>query len=397
MDQTPSDDSNRINDDVRTGPTASRLARVVVATVVTGLSLVALLNIIETAQGPRAVVLALVAMSGLLSLQLFFLTDRARRLPGSARLGLLVAQSLLGFLPFLVFGQSWVGMPGFVAGSFLLMLAPPRSVVAFAATVFGTLVIQSAMTTEVLLVAYTTVSTVLTGLIVYGLSQMSILVRELHATRTELARLAVIRERLRFSRDLHDLLGYSLSAVTLKSELTRRLMVRNPTRALAELDDILGISRQALADVRQLASGYRDMSLGDEARSARSVLAAADIQVRMEIDHPALPQAVSTVLATVLREGITNLLRHSRARNCEVLVTEQGGRVLLTIANDGADQGPGLPSEHGGSGLRNLSDRAGALGGRLVTCCSPDGWFRLRAELPVSLPAALEAPAQLAS
>ncbi|MEV4812059.1 sensor histidine kinase [Micromonospora avicenniae] len=382
---------------MRTGPTASRLARVVVATVVTGLSLVALLNIIEAAQELHAVVLALVSMSGLLSLQLFFLTDRARRLAGPARLGLLVAQSLLGFLPFLVFGQSWVGMPGFVAGSFLLMLAPPRSVVAFAATVFGTMVIQSAMTTEVLLVAYTTVSTVLTGLIVYGLSQMSILVRELHATRTELARLAVIRERLRFSRDLHDLLGYSLSAVTLKSELTRRLMVRNPTRALAELDDILGISRQALADVRQLASGYRDMSLGDEARSARSVLAAADIQVRMEIDHPALPQAVSTVLATVLREGVTNLLRHSRARNCEVLVTEQSGRVLLTIANDGADQGPGLPSEHGGSGLRNLSDRAGALGGRLVTCYSPEGWFRLRAELPVSLPAVPEAPAQLAS
>ncbi|MFD0786299.1 sensor histidine kinase, partial [Micromonospora azadirachtae] len=335
---------------MRTGPTASRLARIVVATVVTGLSLVALLNIIEAAQKLHAVVLALVSMGGLLSLQLFFLTDRARRLAGPARLGLLSVQSLLGFLPFLVFGQSWVGMPGFVAGSFLLMLAPPRSVVGFAATVFGTLVIQSAMTTEVLLVAYTTVSTVLTGLIVYGLSQMSILVRELHATRTELARLAVIRERLRFSRDLHDLLGYSLSAVTLKSELTRRLVVRNPPRALAELDDILRISRQALADVRQLASGYRDMSLGDEARSARSVLAAADIQVRMEIDHPALPQAVSTVLATVLREGVTNLLRHSRARNCEVLVTEQGGRVLLTIANDGADQGPGLPSQHGGSG-----------------------------------------------
>ncbi|MBM7489439.1 two-component system sensor histidine kinase DesK [Micromonospora luteifusca] len=382
---------------MRTGPTASRLARAVVATVVTGLSLVALLNIIEAAQEPRAVVLALVSMGGLLSLQLFFLTDRARRLAGPARLGLLIAQSLLGFLPFLVFGQSWVGMPGFVAGSFLLMLAPPRSVVAFAATVFGTMVIQSAMTTEVLLVAYTTVSTVLTGLIVYGLSQMSILVGELHTTRTELARLAVIRERLRFSRDLHDLLGYSLSAVTLKSELTRRLVVRNPDRALAELDDILGISRQALADVRELASGYRDMSLGDEARSAQSVLAAAGIRVRMEIDHPALPQAVSTVLATVLREGVTNLLRHSRARNCEVLVSEQGGRVLFTIANDGADQGPGLPSEHGGSGLRNLADRAGALGGRLVTCCSPDGWFRLRAELPVSLPAAVEAPAQLAS
>ncbi|MFG1653431.1 sensor histidine kinase [Micromonospora sp. NPDC049275] len=397
MDRTPADDSRPLNDDVRTGPTASRLARVVVATVVTGLSLVALLNIVETAQEPRAVVLALVSMSGLLSLQLFFLTDRARRLGGPARLGLLVAQSLLGFLPFLVFGQAWVGMPGFVAGSFLLMLAPPRSVVAFAATVFGTVVIQSAMTTQVLLVAYTTVSTVLTGLIVYGLSQMSILVRELHATRTELARLAVIRERLRFSRDLHDLLGYSLSAVTLKSELTRRLVVRNPDRALAELDDILGISRQALADVRQLASGYRDMSLGDEARSARSVLSAADIRVRMEIDHPELPQAVSTVLATVLREGVTNLLRHSRARTCEVLVAEQDGRVLLTIANDGADQGLRQPSEHGGSGLRNLSDRAGALGGRLVTSCSPDGWFRLRAELPVSLPVAVEAPAQLAS
>ena len=92
--------------------------------------------------------------------------------------------------------------------------------------------------------------------------------------------MAVAEERLRFARDLHDLLGLSLSAITLKSELTRRLLDTDPDRAAEELTEILGLARQALADVRSVASGYRELSLDNESRSARSVLAAADVEVR---------------------------------------------------------------------------------------------------------------------
>jgi two-component system sensor histidine kinase DesK len=365
---------------------APRLARVVVTTVFGGLCLVATLNILEVTRSPARVLLAFAAMGALLTVQLFFLTERARRLGMAARIAIVAVQALVGFLPFLAFGQSWVGMPGFVAGGALLMLPWPYSIATFVLAVLATGGIQAGLHPSVLLVAYTTVSTVLTGLIVYGLSRMSILVGELHETRAEIARLAVFKERLRFARDLHDLLGYSLSAVTLKSELTRRLVGKNPERALVELEEIREISRQALADVRMLASGYRDMSLEDEARSARSVLVAADITVTMDIAHPPLPRQLSTVLATVLREGVTNLLQHSKAENCRVVVAEQGGRVRMTIANDGASERPAEPSPHGGSGIRNLSSRASAIGGSLSTVLREDGWFQLCAELPLVVP-----------
>jgi two-component system sensor histidine kinase DesK len=377
-----------VSQDALQGRGAPRLARLVVATVFAGLCFIALLNILEAEPSGRLVLPGVGAMAVLLALQLFFLTATAQGLAASRRVAVVAVQALLAFLPFLAYRQAWVGMPGFLAGGALLMIPPPYSVVAFIATVAATGGVQAAITPQVLPVAYTTVSTVLTGLIVYGLSRMSILVEEVHATRVEMARVAVLKERLRFARDLHDLLGYSLSAVTLKSELIRRLVGKNQERALAELEEIRDISRQALADVRLLASGYREMSLEDEARSARSVLVAADIAVKMDLRHPPLPQHVATVLATVLREGVTNLLQHSKAEHCVVTAAEDAGRVVMTIANDGVTGKPGDVSPHGGSGILNLSSRVRALGGSLRTTLGQDGWFRLRVDLPVAAPPA---------
>jgi two-component system sensor histidine kinase DesK len=358
----------------------------VVTAVFGGLCLIAMLHVLETTKSGTRLVLAAVAMAGLCSLQVFYLTRWGRRLGFGARFGVVAAQFLLAFPPFLVFGQSWVGMPGFVAGGALLTLPLPSSVVTFAVAVVGTAAIQFSIQSSPVLVAYTTVSTILTGLIVWGLSRMAIVVEELAKTRTEVARLAVFDERLRFARDLHDLLGYSLSAISLKSELTVRLVGKNSERALVELDEIREISRQALADVRQLANGYRDMSFEDEIRSARSVLLAADIEVTVNVANPPLPREVSTVLATVLREGITNLLQHSRAEHCDINVVERGRRVCLTIANDGAAQPLGPPSAVGGSGILNMSSRAGALGGVLSTSLGEGGVFRLGVELPLTVP-----------
>jgi two-component system sensor histidine kinase DesK len=244
-------------------------------------------------------------------------------------------------------------------------------------------------------VTYTAVSTVITSLVVYGLSRLAGLVTELHRARTEIARLAVAQERLRFSRDLHDLLGYSLSAITLKSELTHRLLPDNPARAREEIVDILDIARRALTDVRSVASGYRDLSLPEEAESARSVLSAANVDVRMRLDFAHVPPDVSTLLATIMREGVTNVLRHSKAEACEISVCPDGSAIVIEIINDGVPERPPDDSPVGSNGLDNLSGRVDAAHGRLTAGVGPDGRVRLSARIPLDQPAPLDQPVPL--
>ena len=296
---------------------------------------------------------------------------------------MLLLQAALVYTPFLQFGQAWVGMPGFLAGNALLTLARPYSWGVFAGVVASMGAIQGTFGPDPLYMAYTMVSCTLTGLIVYGLSRLTGLVAEVQRTRLETARLAVTEERLRFSRDLHDLLGYSLSAVTLKSELARRLVTSRPDRAQDELLEILEISRQALADVRSVATGYRDLSLDHESRSALSVLTAAEVEVVMETGHGPLPRPVNTALATVLREGVTNMLGHSKAEHCEITVTQQDGTVRIRIVNDGVRTQPEEPPPRSGTGLDNLSRRVTALGGALTAGVREDGRFHLEAWIPL--------------
>ncbi|MEO3858414.1 histidine kinase [Acrocarpospora sp. B8E8] len=149
--------------------------------------------------------------------------------------------------------------------------------------------------------------TVNLGLITYSLTWMARSVRQLRAARRELAEVALAEARLRFAQDLHDLVGLSLSAITLKSDLTRRLILRDPGRARTVLADVLEICRHALADARSVASEYREMSLEAECRTAQSLLATAELDVRINLDYGELPAEVATVLATVLREGVTNV------------------------------------------------------------------------------------------
>ncbi|MHA6763627.1 sensor histidine kinase [Streptacidiphilus sp. PAMC 29251] len=290
------------------------------------------------------------------------------------------------------FGVLWGGMAGFLGASGLLLLpaAPGWSVfaaVAAVAAVSGPLQHWSPADC-----VYIVISTVITSLMVFGLTRLSQLVTQVQATRTQLARLAVTRERLRFSRDLHDLLGYSLSAITLKSELTRRLVVGSPEQALEELGGILVISRQALQDVRLVAQGYRSMSLADEVTAACSVLGAAEIQATVSLTVLPSRGSSDTTLATVLREAVTNLLRHSKAEHCRISSCGVGDRIQLTVANDGlvtAVRPTG--ADRDGSGLGNLTARVAEAGGRLTWGVDDDGWFVLTAEMPL-LSAAGEAP-----
>jgi two-component system, NarL family, sensor histidine kinase DesK len=365
---------------------APKVARLVVVTVFGCIAVLAFTRVLYYGVGTGAVVLSTIYLIALLSLQILWTSRRAGQLSPLLRYSALFAQACLVYLPMIQYKQSWVGIPGFLAGSVLVVLPPLFGWIAAGLVVVSMGFTQAAFLPQVEPVVYIILSTTLTGLVVYGLTWLSTLVTELHSAREELAKMAVARERLRFARDLHDLLGYNLSAITLKSELTHRLVIKHPARAREELVEILQISRQALADVRAVASGYREMSLDDECVSARSVLAAADVQVQMDVNYRDLPVRIATVLATVLREGITNLLRHSKAEVCEISVQQVGGTVTIEMVNDGVPNDPvdsRSGSGPGGSGIHNLSARVAELGGELTTELQENNKFRLYARLPL--------------
>jgi len=359
------------------------LAKGILVAVFGGFFLIAFLHILYVSTSLVPVAASATFMVALLALQLFYFNRPLGQLRTPIAYGALFAQAGLVYVPLLWFKQAWVGMPGFLAGTVLLVLPAVLAWAAFTAVVASMAVAQAVFTGETIDIAYTAVSTVITGLVVYGLTRLTNLIGELHKARNELAEMAVAQERLRFARDLHDLLGYSLSAITLKSELTHRLMTKNPDKAQEELAEILDISRSALADVRSVARGYRELSLEAEAESARSVLVAADVDVHMHLDYGELPSRVSTVLATVLREGITNVLRHSKAEQCDITVRQQGGNVWLDIVNDGVSEVDDDRRQDGGSGIPNLSARVAALGGKLTTGVDADGRYRLHVLAPV--------------
>ena len=215
-------------------------------------------------------------------------------------------------------------------------------------------------------------------------------VSELRSAREELARLAVSEERLRFARDLHDLLGHSLSLITLKSELAGRLLPTEPERAATEVHDIEGVARQALREVRQAVAGYRRPTLDEELAGASEMLEAAGITCRIENQTGVLPKAVDAVLAWAVREGTTNVIRHSSAKHCRIVLARNDEETYAEITDDG--QGYQKDSgKNSGSGLSGLAERVATFDGRVETGALPDGGFRLRVVLPAR--SALERPA----
>lgn len=195
--------------------------------------------------------------------------------------------------------------------------------------------------------------------------------------RARAERLAVDNERLRFSRDMHDILGHSLSVVTLKSQLAGRLVESDPPRARAEIGEVEELSRQALAEVREAVSGYRTLSMPDELDNARRVLAAAG--VGLEISAAPIPADAESLLAWVVREGTTNVVRHSRAVHCEIRLGVEDDEAYVEVADDG--RGPG--TQEPGIGLLGLSERLHAMGGTLRGDRAPAGGYLLSARLPV--------------
>ncbi|MFL1378962.1 MULTISPECIES: sensor histidine kinase [unclassified Nocardiopsis] len=197
------------------------------------------------------------------------------------------------------------------------------------------------------------------------------------------ARLAVTEERLRFARDMHDLLGHSLSALAVKAELAGRLIDRAPERAEKELREVHELAREALVQVRAAVSGYRELDLAEEVASVRGVLETAGTRVEVTgLEGLEVPGEVAGPAAWVVREGGTNVLRHSEAARCRIdfsLVGGEGDRALVVeMSNDGAREGDGGK----GNGLNGLSERLSAAGGGLTAARTRGDGFLLRAVLP---------------
>ncbi len=209
---------------------------------------------------------------------------------------------------------------------------------------------------------------------VFGLSSVIKRNRSLAEAHLELKALAVEQERARFARDLHDLLGHSLTVITVKSELARRVMDSDPRRAAAEVADIERLSREALADVRATVAGYRGVTLAAEISSARAALDAAGVVADLPGAVDEVPGERRELFGWVLREGVTNVIRHSDAQRVRVAVSARS----VEIVDDGH---PG-PNGHEGSGLTGLRERLDQVGGRLDAGPVEDGGFRLYAEVP---------------
>lgn len=210
------------------------------------------------------------------------------------------------------------------------------------------------------------------------------------------ARLAVAEERLRFGRDLHDVMGRNLAVIALKSELAVQLARRGRPEAVDQMVEVQRIAQESQREVREVVRGYREVDLKVELAGAQGVLEAAGIDCRVIGSGVALPASVQSALGWVVREAATNVLRHGDAGRCDIAVAVSEGRATLSVENDGVPEAAPTGSGSGlagggsgltgrGSGLAGLRERLAAVGGTL-DFASGDGVFRLAVQVPLPAP-----------
>jgi two-component system sensor histidine kinase DesK len=254
----------------------------------------------------------------------------------------------------------------------------------------------------------------LANLLAHSAERRNVLMYRLKETRAELARAAVAEERLRISRDLHDLLGHSLSLIALKAELAGRVIEKDPARAAREIADLETVARRSLTEVRQAVTGYRQPSLAAELVSSRRMLASAGVDCRVCAPGAySLPPAVDALLAWTVREGATNIVRHAAAKHAGIVIEVTDTEASARLSDDGigvpangaapgaaAAAGPdaGAGADPGmapaaGSGLAGLAERAARLGATMSAGAVQGGGFRLRVSVPLTTTATDAEPA----
>ena len=342
--------------------------------------------------------LGLLAFNSLYIYVTFRSFDRRKREERSTRVALLLMAVLTTALA-LGYGGNWLmffPLLGLATGA--VLRGPWLGRTGILLAVFAGAVSVYRDGSDAVTIAY---GTFLSTMVTAAILSLSEAVRELQAAREKLAHQAVEKERLRFSRDLHDLLGHTLSVIVVKSEAARRLAPRNLDAALTQIGDIESVGRQALTEIREAVTGYREGSLATELDRARSALSAAAVEpVVLRSGAPLAPQT-EALLGWVVREAVTNVLRHAGASRCEITVQSGPERVSLTVADNGEGAPSTAPSPPlpgiGGTGLKGLTERLAAAGGSLRAGPSPRGGFTVTAELPVeagdaSEPVAATAP-----
>ncbi|MER7583798.1 sensor histidine kinase [Kitasatospora sp. NPDC097691] len=213
---------------------------------------------------------------------------------------------------------------------------------------------------------------------------LTAVVWELDGARETQSRLAVAEERLRFSRDLHDVMGRNLTTIALKSELAVQLARRGRPEAAEQMAEVQRIAQESQREVRDVIRGYRTADLHAEAIGARAVLRSADVDCEIDLGEHAdeLPPHVQSVFGWVIREATTNVLRHSEAERCLIRLGREGERAVLELENDGVPAVP-VPSQGSGTGLRGLRERLAAHDGELAVTPADGGVFRLVATVPL--------------
>jgi two-component system, NarL family, sensor histidine kinase DesK len=315
-----------------------------------------------------------------------------------------------------LFGYGWVVGLAFYANALLLVNVRRRWRILSLFAVTGSFVVVGlALTGDAGEVLGTTVSIVAIGGVQVAFARQVEDAVRLRRARAELARLAVAEERLRISRDLHDVLGQRLAAVALKSELAARLSRSDPERAEAEMTEVSKIAREALDEVRATVAGYRDASLATEVRTAVALLAAASVETTVSGVPVSLSPAVEEVASWVVREASTNVVRHAHADRCRIVLGRVPAGLSVEVADDGVASGASESGSgscaagaagsgfagsgfagsgfagsgfagsgfagSGGHGLAGLAERIAAIDGSFDVG-AVDGWFTVRAVIP---------------
>ncbi|WP_326564626.1 sensor histidine kinase [Micromonospora peucetia] len=310
----------------------------------------------------------------------------SRRRTSPTTLGLVAAQAAVTYSLALGYGGSWIQLFMPLALACGVALRGQHLIVALIVLGGSAGVISGERDHDPLAAMINGYGTFISGVVTAAILGLAATTAELRRTREELARSAVDQERLRFARDLHDLLGHSMSVIVVKAEAVRRLMERNPAQAAAQASDIETVGRQALTEIREAVSGYRESNLAIELDRARSALTTAGVTQDVRLSGPPLDPEPEAVLSWVVREAATNIIRHSKATRVEIVMAHTRQQIRLEITDNGTGPPPSRPAVRrdatAGTGLKGLAERLAEAGGSLVTQAGPQGGFQVIAELP---------------